>query len=195
MKNIFERGSFDSYKVESLLEARGSVEIRHSQFAQNKIAVFISHKHDDLEELKGIIGFLEKQYKVKCYIDSKDPTLPRKTSGETANRIKQRIDECNKFILLATDGAVESKWCNWELGYGDAGKTIKNVAIFPIKEKTSSDNEYKGNEYMEIYSCISYYKAGEKYKNGAPIIPGYYIQKRKPEGGYIIEPLEEWLKG
>lgn len=194
MKNIFERGSFDRYKVKSLLEAQGSVEIRHDQFSENKIAVFISHKHDDLEELKGIIGFLEEKYGVRCYIDSKDPTLPKKTSGETANRIKQRINECNKFILLATDGAVESKWCNWELGYGDAGKTIKNVAIFPIKEKESADYDYKGNEYMEIYSCIAYYKEGEKYRDGKLIDPGYYIQTKYAER-YFIEPLEKWLKG
>lgn len=46
--------------------------------------------------------------------------MPQVTSGETAIRIKDRIDKCDKFILLATDKAVESKWCNWELGYGDA---------------------------------------------------------------------------
>lgn len=48
--------------------------------------------------------------------------MPQVTSGETAIRIKDRIDKCDKFILLATDKAVESKWCNWELGYGDAKK-------------------------------------------------------------------------
>lgn len=191
MKNIFERGYFDSYRVTNLVEACGEVPIHHSRFYQYNIAVFISHKHEDLEELKGIIGFLEKEYGVKCYIDSKGPTLPKKTSGETAKRIKQRIKECNKFILLATDGAVDSKWCNWELGYGDAEKTINNVAIFPIKEKGSY---YKGNEYMEIYSCISYYSLGEKYRDGNPITPGYYIQNKISEGHYTIIPLLEWLK-
>lgn len=30
-----------------------------------------------------------------------------------------------RFILLATDGAVESKWCNWKLGFADEIKGKK----------------------------------------------------------------------
>ena len=29
-------------------------------FFEEKVPVFISHKHDDLDDVKGIIGFLEK---------------------------------------------------------------------------------------------------------------------------------------
>ena len=195
MKNIFERGTFSKYRVQSLLEACGPVEIRHNDFAENKIAVFISHKHDDLEELKGIIGFLEKEYGVKCYIDSKDPSLPKTTSSETAKRIKQRIGECNKFILLATDKAIESKWCNWELGYGDAEKKIDNVAIFPIKEEGSLNAQYKGNEYMEIYPYVVERQQGDKYGSGELIDPGYYIRSKESDrSGFVIEPLDQWLK-
>ena len=62
--------------------------------------------HDIDEEL---IGLLERKYNIKAYIDSLDKSMPKKTSGETASKIKQRINRCNKFILLATNGAVESK--------------------------------------------------------------------------------------
>ena len=48
---------------------------------------------------------------------------------------------------------------------------------------------------MEIYSCISYYESVDKYTNGQPITPGYYIQTRTPEGIYRIKSLEEWLQG
>lgn len=89
---------------------------------RRKYPVFVSHKHDDLEELKGVIGFLEAKYNIKAYIDSRDGSMPSKTSGETASQIKERIIQCEKFILLATDAAIESKWCNWELGFGDAQK-------------------------------------------------------------------------
>jgi len=82
----------------------------------------MSDKHDELEDLKGLIGFLESNYNVKAYIDSRDPSLPRITSAATAQTIKQRIEKCDRFILLATNGAIESKWCNWELGFGDAKK-------------------------------------------------------------------------
>lgn len=190
MKNIFESGDFAHFRTDDLTKSRGPIEIKHSFYGSNKTAVFISHKHDELDELRNIIGFLENTYNVKCYIDSRDPSLPKTTSGETAKRIKERIQGCNKFILIATDAAVESKWCNWELGYGDASKTLSNVAIFPIKKKNTYI--YKGNEYLSIYSSISYYGNGEYYDTGTPITPGYYVLTRKDEHNYIT-PLSSWL--
>jgi hypothetical protein len=193
LKNIFETGEFSYYRKEDLTSSRGPVELRHSYYGMGKPAIFISHKHDELEELSNIIGFLERTFNVNCYIDSRDPSLPKSTSGETAKRIKERIQECNKFILLATDGAIDSKWCNWELGYGDSNKTLNNVAIFPIKKKGSFDFQYRGNEYLEIYSSISYYGDGEKYNTGKPIEPGYYVLTKTETTNYIV-PLASWLK-
>ena len=92
-----------------------------------------------MEALKGLLGYLERYFNVKVYIDSKDPSMPKVTSAKTAENIKARIKQCDKFILLATNGAVESKWCNWELGYGDAHKFRSHIALFPLKPKATSD--------------------------------------------------------
>ena len=120
--------------------------------------------------------------------------MPKKTSGETASKIKQRINRCNKFILLATNGAVESKWCNWELGYGDAQKfDTDNIALFPIKPEKTSDYDYKGNEYMRIYPHIAYYYGSERYSNGTVIKEGFYVCT-DTENSRTIVPLEKWLK-
>lgn len=190
MKNIFSRGDFRSYRSDSLSEAMEPI-LEHSQYAGSKTTVFISHKHDDLDELRDIIGFLEKQYNVKTYIDSKDPSMPSKTSGETARRIKQRINQCDKFILLATNGAIESKWCNWELGYGDGQKYDKKcIALFPINDNMCT---YKGNEYLEIYPYIVLRTYGDKYSDGSPIKPGYYVRE-KNSTGFSLTALSEWLK-
>ena len=113
---IFERGHFrlksinESFVNESLREVK--------MFSQNKpysntSTVFLSHKHSDLEDLKGVMGLL-KEYGVKVYIDSMDNKMPKETSGETAKRIKEVIKFCRKFVLLATEKAIESYWCNWE---------------------------------------------------------------------------------
>lgn len=135
MINIFEEGDFSAYSEVDLNECRTIIS-ELSQYSTGSVTVFISHKHDELEELKGIIGFLQKNYNVKVYIDSQDPKLPRITSAKTAVEIKSRIQKCDKFILLATNAAVESKWCNWELGYGDALKYENNdIAILPMKPK------------------------------------------------------------
>lgn len=75
MKTIFEQGSLREYSQVRLDEAVAPV-LEHTQFAERRTTVFISHKHDDLEDLKGLLGFLEKEYCVKVYIDSRDPSMP-----------------------------------------------------------------------------------------------------------------------
>lgn len=192
MKEIFNQGAFDAYSYVRLDEARSSV-LEHSQYGYaKKTTVFISHKHDDLNDLKGILGFLQNTYGVKVYIDSQDPTMPKVTSGETASNIKKRIKQCDKFILLATNGAIESKWCNWELGYGDAQKYREHIALFPMKPEGSYSYEYKGSEYMDLYPFICYYEGFEKYSNGYPVKEGYYVCYRE-DGNNIITPLEKWF--
>lgn len=191
MKSIFEQGTFSIYARSRLDEARSTI-LEHSQFGNRKTTVFISHKHDELDDLKGFLGFLETEYDVKVYIDSRDPYMPEVTSAETAHNIKSRIRQCDKFILLATNAAIKSKWCNWELGFGDAQKYDKHIALFPMKPKNAQDYEYIGSEYMSIYPYISYYDGTECYTNGEHIPKGYYIRQLKKDGNYIT-PLATWF--
>ena len=197
MKKIFTSGEFNDYKRISLNESRQPISdtIRHFydsniHYTKRETTVFISHKHDDLDDLKGIIGFLEQNYNVKCYIDSRDPSMPKITSGETATRIKQRIKQCDKFVLLASNGAIESKWCNWELGYGDAQKFKDHIALFPFKKK---EEIYKGSEYMEIYPYIVKSYGDETYM-GAFLRPGYYVCTKDQDGRDSFISLKTWLE-
>ena len=194
MKTIFEQGYFATYANVRLDEARGSLPFAPAEYGYGyrKTTVFISHKHDDLEDLKGLLGFLERTYNVKVYIDSKDPSMPKITSAKTAENIKDRIKRCDKFILLATNSAIESKWCNWELGYGDAQKFRKHIALFPLKPKGANDSGYKGSEYMSLYPYISYYDGTEQYTNGSPIRRGYYVRWYEDGKNYITS-LDDWF--
>lgn len=167
--------------------------LEHSQYGVRKTTVFISHKHDDLDDLKGLLGFLEQEYGVKVYIDSRDPSMPKITSAQTALNIRERIKGCDKFILLATNGAIESKWCNWELGYGDAQKFKKHIVLYPIKPYGSQNNAYKGSEYMNIYPHIVFSDGTDTYKSGKPIARGYYVWREETDGSYIT-PLADWFK-
>jgi len=177
---IFERGYFDNKVVnESKINDsyRTIRKFNSNTEYSNKPTVFLSHKHDDLNDLKGVIGLLE-EYGAKIYIDSMDKNLPNETTWETAKRIKKVIKFSKKFILLATDKAIESDWCNWELGIGDTYKYIDNIAILPMKEKVSnvSRYKYKGNEYLQIYPQIEFRDGTTKYKNGKIILKGYYVR-------------------
>lgn len=201
---IFERGHFKSSRIqksninESLAESRKFSDKNYSSRKhESKPTVFISHKHSelaDLKELEGVIELLE-DLGAKIYIDSMDNGMPSETSGETALRIKEVIKYCNKFILIATEKAIESYWCNWELGFGDTHKYIEHIAILPIKEQGEYDHNFKGNEYLQIYPSIDFYNGSTYYRNSNQLIErGYYVCKPKnKEGIRYITALKDWL--
>jgi hypothetical protein len=196
---IFERGDFKSSRIQksfindSLNESR---RFNAKTASSLKPTIFLSHKHNDLEdeeELKGFIELIEGMG-AKVYIDSMDNTLPQQTTGDTAKRIKEIIKFCNKFILIATEKAIMSFWCNWELGVGDVYKYMDHIALLPIKEKGTNDSKYKGNEYLQIYPKIEYKEAFNNY-NGHYFEEGYYVsQPENNERKIYIQLLKNWLK-
>ena len=138
-----------------------SKESRHKDIT--KPMIFLSHKHDEYDILQGVIAFL-KEEGVDIYVDWMDKEMPDYTNAETAIRLKERIKTSNKFIFVATQNAINSKWCNWELGLGDATKYIEHIALLPIKK--SFQAFFNGSEYLKIYPYIKYEHGNSKYTNG-----------------------------
>lgn len=84
---------------------------------------------------------------------------------------------------MATNDSLSSKWCNWEIGYGDSFKYIDNIAIFPLLRYNEM---WKGQEYLEIYPIIKL-----KYDNGnLKGLDDFYIEY--PTGEKIS--LKDWIK-
>lgn len=153
--------------------------------------IFLSHKHDENNILQDAVAFL-KEEGVDIYIDWMDPTMPAYTNADTAHKLKQRIKAADKFILVATPDAINSKWCNWELGLGDADKYINNIALFPINR---GDRLFYGSEYLKIYPRIEYQDGTTKYNNGNNIPKGYYVfYPADEQGSSVIYPLKNWLQ-
>jgi hypothetical protein len=123
--------------------------------------IFLSHSHDDLDKdyVKRAVVLLRKAG-VRVYIDSNDTSMPPFTSAQTALKIKEQIRANKKFILLATNLAVASRWCNWELGYGDAHKYIDHLSIIPLAENSGSWN---GNEYLRVYAHMEESNLSNEY--------------------------------
>ena len=144
----------------------------------SEVKVFLSHHHGDDIILENVINEL-KSLGVDVYVDWNDEGMPSTTSSYTAIRIKEKIRSCKKFILIATEGAIQSKWCNWELGYGDAFRYRDNIAVMPIKE--ARDKTFSGTEYLSIYPIIT---NQYQYTLGT-----YYV-----EYGGIKVTLKDWLK-
>ena len=154
-----------------------------------KTKIFLSHKHDEQEYLEGAISLL-KNYGVDVYVDWLDEGMPKSTSGQTAVRIKQKIKENHKFIFLATEAAINSKWCNWELGLGDAAKYIDHISILPIKKDYS---DFSSNEYLEIYPYIYNIEGYQTFK-GKFISPGTYVVYPLVNGNNKVIPIATWLR-
>lgn len=144
LRTLFEAAKGTRVFSEYLTESK----IRNS--TSTEVTVFLSHKHDEVEVLKDAISFL-KEYGVNVYIDHFDDEMPKSTSGITAQKLKTKIKSNKKFIFLATEKSIASKWCNWELGYGDAHKYIDHIALLIFKE---DNTDWSGSEYLQIYPTI-----------------------------------------
>lgn len=139
--------------------------------------VFLSHKHGETEILEEVLALLELM-EANVYLDWKDQNLPSTTNSETATGIKTQIRNSSKFILIASENALKSPWCNWELGFADAIKEKNSIAILPIKETDYGD--FAGNEYLQLYPVIT-----TDYET--------YIGNYNVEYGSNTKGLKEWL--
>lgn len=143
--------------------------------ADSNISVFLSHKHTDKDILERVIKIFQS-LGVSAYVDWLDDDMPKHTSTITAEKIKKKIIENDKFLLIATDDAINSKWCNWELGFGDAQKFEKmNIALFPIRD---DNRDWSGSEYMGLYPII-------EFEDGST---DYIAKEQINEGGYLYIP-------
>lgn len=157
---------------------------------KTKPMVFLSHKHDEVNILQDVIAFINAEG-VEIYVDWMDEEMPAYTNAKTALRLKEKIKVSNKFILVATPNAINSKWCNWELGLGDAAKYIEYIALFPINKTSQS---FSGAEYLKIYPYIEYENGNGKYLSGSNISSGYYVKTPLDNGNLRLTPLKVWLK-
>ncbi len=171
------------------LNVNASLENYRKESTYLKTKIFLSHKHNETASLEGAISFL-KSFGVDVYVDWLDEGMPKTTSGYTAVRIKQKIKDSHKFILLATEGAISSKWCNWELGLGDAAKYIENIAILPIKNDYS---DFSGSEYLEIYPYIFNLDYSQNFR-GLYRLQGTYVVYPRVNGSEKVISLKEWLQ-
>ncbi len=163
------RANYERTRSRSALFEASSIKNSRKAFT-NEITVFLSHKHSQQQELQDAIALLRK-VNVNVYVDWADEGMPKTTSGATAQRLKDKIKSSRKFILLATEEAIASTWCNWELGIGDAHRYIDHIALLVVKENYTA---WTGSEYLQIYPVI-----GAKYSNNLEIFEVQYPGGKK----------------
>lgn len=153
-QNVLRRKSSNYYKTKLVTET----------FSSAGRKAFLCHSHKDKELVEGLVVLLEDEG-VDLYVDWKDGTMPAVTNAETAKKIQDRIKRSDLFLFLATEDSMKSRWCPWEIGYGDACN--KDVFIIP----TSVGYTEYGSEYLGLYSKIDkgVYNVSQK--------PGYFVWK------------------
>lgn len=141
-------------------------------------SIFLSHCHTDKDLVGQAIAFF-KGFNISIYVDWMDETMPEKPNGVTAQRIKNKIILNDKFVLLASNSAIASMWCNWEAGIGDTYKLAKDkMLILPLAD---SRGHWTGNEYLQIYPRVER-------------VPNYDTIFRVVYPNASIKWLDEWLK-
>ncbi len=158
---------------------RGIVnESRMFSKATSITSIFLSHSHTDKDVIEQAKIFFEN-LGISVYVDWADKTMSESTNGETAQKIKKQIINGNdKFVLLATNNAVSSKWCNWEVGIADPFKLAnKKIALLPLADNSGNWN---GNEYLQIYPRI---------ERSSTNLNEYYVWY--PDG--TLETISTWL--
>ena len=154
----------------------------------SKTTVFLSHSHKDAELVVPVINFL-LSLGVAVYVDWMDNSMPNVTSIETAKKLKDKIRETDRFLVLLSEQSVESKWVPWELGYADGVKRIEDIAILPVRRSSlTSDTVFNGLEYMELYPVIQVGTRG--MDRVISIFPSARIGD--PKGGWDLDSA--WLK-
>lgn len=188
INEIFTRDEFSStvgrmtgkrYSPDILNESRS-----YREATPGYKTIFLSHSHLDASYVLITRKFFEN-LGIKIYVDWADRSMPKQTCGDTATKIKEKIRGNNFFVFLATDNSIISRWCNWEVGYGDSCKFSEDkvkdrILILPL---ASNRRDWEGNEYLQLYPYVIHRK---KCGN----LPGnFYV--RYPDGTELT--LYNWL--
>jgi hypothetical protein len=141
----YERGFSITNESVASVQAKAAA----TDAASAQTTIFLSHSSKDRDLIKPAIAFL-RSYGVIVYVDWMDEGMPDVISGETAKRIKGKIREQKKFMVLVTENSKDSRWVPWELGFADPVKGMEHIAILPV----SDNGSFAQNEYMKIYPKI-----------------------------------------
>lgn len=146
--------------------------------------IFLSYSSKDKLYLPGVITLLEN-HGGAVYVDEGDSRLPQKPSKETAAILKDTIQRLKRFVLFVTTRSKDSTWIPWELGLGDAYKTLLNVALLPTAE-TSYQQDWAEQEYLGLYRRIVWGRIGDEQE------PCWMVYDHIKNSA---EKLSSWIRG
>jgi hypothetical protein len=104
------------------------------------VNIFISHYHDDSDQLEKLRGLLiKKGYEVRdSSIDERNPNNAKNPEYIKSKILGPRIEWAGKIIVMIGPKTHESEWVEWEIEYASKYPDKRIVGIF-VRDGTDSD--------------------------------------------------------
>jgi hypothetical protein len=186
---IIKRSELLKYRASTNIELLTSLDVASAQkLGSKRPLVFISHSSKDKLLVDSVREILYN-HGADSYVDREDSEMPEKVSSQTAKRLQEKMLICDKFVMIASNNALKSRWVPWELGFADNSTGTSNVGIFLVEEDIDENNEHTGewwekNEYVRLYKII--------YRREGPSETSWLVGY--PEGFVLLQDdLRNWL--
>jgi hypothetical protein len=130
--------------------------------------IFLSQTIRDAEIVLGVYDLLTSVgYSVFCdWIEAPDTNRSQVTPANAAF-IRATMGVSDTLLFLDTEGAVQSLWMCWELGWFDGGRGP--VAVLPVLGEGT--RYYRGREFLGLYPYVEIDENG-RLKVVRPVVAG-----------------------
>lgn len=124
---------------------------REARQRRARYDIFLSQTIRDAEIVLGVYDVLTRAgYTVFCdWIDDPEADRSRVTPANAAF-VRATMGVSDTLLFLDTQGAVQSLWMCWELGWFDGGRGP--VAVLPVLSE--GERYYRGREFLGLYPYI-----------------------------------------
>lgn len=143
-KNTISRVKNSSY-IKELMEKRNRAIIA------SETSVYISFDPGDEESMVSVLLLLDSAG-VKIYPVWSDPGVISVQESNEFDLLRKSIARCSKFIFIASENALKSNRCNWELGIGDGLRYPDNIAVMPVTEQRGAT--WSCPDYLQTYPMM-----------------------------------------
>lgn len=130
--------------------------------------IFLSQTIRDAEIVLGVYDLLTSAgYTVFCdWIEAPDTDRSQVTPANAAF-VRATMSISDTLLFLDTEGAIESLWMCWELGWFDGGRGP--VAVLPVLGE--EERYYRGREFLGLYPYVELGEDG-RLKVVRPVVAG-----------------------
>lgn len=124
------------------------MEKKNRAIGATETSVYISFDPGDEEAMISVLLLLDSAG-VKIYPVWADPGFASAHGSNEFDSLRKDIARCSKFVFIASENALKSTRCNWELGIGDGLRYPDSIAVMPVTEQRGAT--WSCPDYLQTY--------------------------------------------